>query len=171
MTRPSIITPALTRHLSDAFALSRHSDHGPAHWARVRWNGLMLAAETPGADRDVVELFSVIHDSQRRGEYHDPGHGPRAARLAEQLQGQFFNLDRARLGLLIEACRMHDRGGLSDNPTIGVCFDADRLDLGRVGIVPDPTRLSTAHARRLDVIEAALARSGFISPEAEKSQI
>jgi uncharacterized protein len=163
-----MITQSLMHHLITGFALGRDSDHGPAHWARVRHNGQMLATETPGADRDVVQLFAVLHDSQRQNEWEDPDHGPRAARLAEQLQGQYFDLDRVRLGLLIEACRMHDRGGLSDDPTIGVCFDADRLDLGRVGIIPDPKRLSTVHARRPDVIEAALARSGFISPQAEK---
>ena len=31
----------------------------------------------------------------------------------------------------------------SGNPTIDVCFDADRLDLGRVGIVPNPKRMAT----------------------------
>ena len=36
-------------------------------------------------------------------------------------------------------------GGLvySGNATIDVCFDADRLDLGRVGIVPNPKRMAT----------------------------
>ena len=36
-------------------------------------------------------------------------------------------------------------GGLvySGNATIDVCFDADRLDLGRVGIFPEPEKMAT----------------------------
>ena len=37
--------------------------------------------------------------------------------------------------------------------------DADRLDLGRVGIQPHPKRLCTPHARRSDTIKAALSLS------------
>ena len=29
------------------------------------------------------------------------------------------------------------------NATIDVCFDADRLDLGRVGILPEPEKMAT----------------------------
>jgi hypothetical protein len=32
------------------------------------------------------------------------------------------------------------------DPTLAVCLDADRLNLGRVGITPDPLRLSTSTA-------------------------
>jgi hypothetical protein len=38
---------------------------------------------------------------------------------------------------------------IQSNPTLAVCLDADRLDLGRVGITPDPLRLSTATAREM----------------------
>ena len=43
--------------------------------------------------------------------------------------------------------------------TVQTCWDADRLDLGRVGIRPDPRRLCTAAARNPRMIEAAFARS------------
>jgi hypothetical protein len=39
-------------------------------------------------------------------------------------------------------------GQLSTDPTVGVCFDADRLDLGRVGIEPDPELISTDAGRK-----------------------
>ncbi len=43
-------------------------------------------------------------------------------------------------------------GGLrapsSEDPTVGVCFDADRLDLGRVDVEPDPELMSTDAGRR-----------------------
>jgi uncharacterized protein len=35
------------------------------------------------------------------------------------------------------------------DPTLAVCLDADRLDLGRVGITPDPLRLSTSTAKSI----------------------
>ncbi len=45
--------------------------------------------------------------------------------------------------LLEKACRYHTTEHRTGNPTIDVCFDADRLDLGRVGIVPNPKLMAT----------------------------
>jgi uncharacterized protein len=45
--------------------------------------------------------------------------------------------------LLERACRFHTTERRTGNPTIDVCFDADRLDLGRVGIVPNPKLMAT----------------------------
>ena len=33
--------------------------------------------------------------------------------------------------------------------TIDACFDADRLDLGRVGIDPDPERMATERGKEI----------------------
>ena len=35
------------------------------------------------------------------------------------------------------------------NPTIDACFDSDRLDLWRVGIIPDPDRLATEKGKEI----------------------
>ena len=35
---------------------------------------------------------------------------------------------------------------MTSDPTVGACWDADRLDLPRVWITPDPALLSTARA-------------------------
>lgn len=43
--------------------------------------------------------------------------------------------------------------------TVQTCWDADRLDLGRVGIRPDPDRLCTSAAKESDLLEWAYARS------------
>jgi uncharacterized protein len=51
--------------------------------------------------------------------------------------------------VLCEACTYHADGQVSDDPTIGVCWDADRLDLPRVGIGIDRKYLSTAAARSI----------------------
>ena len=47
----------------------------------------------------------------------------------------------------------------SDDPIIGTCWDADRLDLGRVGVKPNPKLLSTERARSKAVIDWAYNRS------------
>ncbi len=51
------------------------------------------------------------------------------------------------MDLLGFACEEHTNGGVCANPTVGVCWDADRLNLWRVGITPDPLFLSTRAAR------------------------
>jgi uncharacterized protein len=119
-------------------------DHGVEHWRRVAENGASLVEETPGADPHVVVAFAAIHDSQRRNEYHDPHHGQRAANLANDVD---LGLNLAQLVTLRHACEFHDKGLLSIDPTIGCCWDADRLDLPRVGIQPDPALLSTQAAK------------------------
>lgn len=130
------------------FRLEPDSVHGPSHWKRVEDNGLRLAAQT-GADVLVVRLFAVLHDSQRENEGTDREHGERAAAYAATLRGKSFTLDDARLALLVRACAGHHKGLLSDDPTVATCWDADRLDLGRVGIPPDPKRMSTAAGKAL----------------------
>ncbi|MBT6306735.1 MAG: hypothetical protein HOJ18_10990 [Rhodospirillaceae bacterium] len=45
------------------------------------YNGRLLAG-MENANIRVVELFCLLHDTQRRNEYRDPAHGRRAARYA-----------------------------------------------------------------------------------------
>ncbi len=56
------------------------------------------------------------------------------------------------MGLLGFACEEHTNGDVSSDPTIGVCWDADRMNLWRVGIKPDPHELSTEAARSQECI-------------------
>jgi uncharacterized protein len=135
---------------------SRWSDHGVVHWARVLENGLRVA-EVNGADREVVALFAMFHDSRRVTEFHDDGHGLRGAEFAQSLRGTRIHLPDACFDLLFEACRLHTDGLTGGDPTLQACWDADRLDLGRVGITPDPRRLCTDKAR--DLIKWANARA------------
>ncbi len=135
----------------NGFQLPLTSIHGPAHWARVRENGLRLATET-GADRTVVELFALLHDSQRRSDGRDPGHGRRAAEWALTLRGSIITLPPPLFDLLYYACEYHTAGLTEADPTVQTCWDADRLDLGRVGIRPLPERLCTPAARAPEII-------------------
>ncbi|WP_194724094.1 hypothetical protein [Noviherbaspirillum malthae] len=154
----SAVTRELIQDVMNNFSLPHTSAHGPAHWARVRYNGLLLS-QYSGADPVVVELFAFIHDSQRHNDGHDPQHGPRAAEYALRKNGVLFNLSAEQLDALVEACRGHTNERLNDCSTVQTCWDSDRLDLGRVGIMPDPYYLGTAAAKRHEILELAYARS------------
>jgi uncharacterized protein len=134
--------------------------HGEAHWLAVATTGLDLAAET-GADPQVVFAFGLLHDTRRENDSRDPGHGPRAAAFARELHRDGdLPLDAERLELLCLALELHADGHVSAHPTVGTCWDADRLHLSRLGhhFVLDPNLLSTAAARTLDAQAAAVAR-------------
>jgi uncharacterized protein len=158
-----ILTPRLIEHLRAGLRIDWRGIHGAAHWARVRWNGLRLARHT-GADPRVVELFAFLHDSQRWHDGGDRQHGPRAAEVAAALNGHLFHLETDALDLLVEACDGHTFGGTEAHPTVQTCWDADRLDLGRVGRRPDPARLCTDAARDPALRREAWARSLRGSP-------
>src|SRR5205814_1413443 len=96
-------------------------------------NGLRIA-QANGADREDVTLFALFHDSRRVNEDQDDDHG---------LRGELVHLDDDRFELLFEACRLHTDGLTTGERTLLACWDADRLDLGRVGITPEPHRLCT----------------------------
>lgn len=132
------------------FRLNKLSYHGIWHWEKVEANALALARKTKGCDETVARAFALIHDSQRENEVEDNEHGKRAALYAEELhkKGE-LPLSAEQLKVLMEACEFHEDGKVSDNPTIGVCWDADRLDLTRVGIIPDKNLLSTPAGKKL----------------------
>ncbi len=132
--------------------------HGHAHWVRVRQNGARLVGMT-GADPVVVELFALLHDSRRANDDLDPWHGVRAASFAEELNGSCFTLSAPRLELLKHACALHTQGLVLADPTVQVCWDADRLDLGRIGIRPDLELLCTDAAKNPKILEWAWRRS------------
>jgi len=147
--------------LRERFELDWQGIHGAPHWARLRANGLRLAGMT-GANPQVVELFAFLHDARREHDGDDPGHGQRAADLATALRGDLFELPDAEFTLLLQACSGHSRGWTTGaDITVLTCWDADRLDLGRLGpgYYPDPQRLCTEAARDPDVIEWAYLRS------------
>ncbi len=148
--------PALAEAVLRRFRLDTAGVHGPAHWLRVRANGLVLAARTPGADVEVVELFALFHDSEREDEGRDPGHGERAAASVRRLAARGrMALSAARLEVLVAACAGHDHPQVSADPSIGCCWDADRLDLSRLRRRPIARLLSTAAALEAEVQAAA----------------
>lgn len=160
----------ILRVVLEDYALPRDGDHGVAHWARVHENGVRLSIET-GADSEVVRLFALLHDSRRVNEHTDPDHGPRAAEFAGALRGRLFDLPDHAFLLLHRACAGHTHERNHPDITIQTCWDADRLDLGRVGITPDPRRLCTEVARRPETIRWANGRATFrVVPEFVKDE-
>ena len=140
------------------------SIHGPVYWRRVLRNGLLLATRT-GADPLVVRLFAVFHDSRRVNDMTDPDHGVRGAKYAAELRTQaMFNATDEQFALVQEACNGHTDGLHHHDPTVGTCWDADRLDLGRCGFVPDAHFMSTGFAREI-------ARAGSVQPFLERAKL
>ena len=130
--------------------------HGVAHWSRVWFHGRRIA-KTLDVNPAIVAWFAYLHDSQRHNDHRDPLHGHRAADFALRLRrdGLLVELNDPEFEQLCEAMRLHSDGHVEGEPAIRACWDADRLDLGRVGIDPDPALLCTPAAKRPAVIEEA----------------
>ena len=122
--------------------------HGISHWDRVYENGKRLL--TPEVNALVVGLFAYLHDSCRDDDGEDDLHGERAAYWIDTLRGTYLRaLSDGEFAMLKDACRFHTVEHKTGNPTIDACFDADRLDLWRVGITPDPKRLATEKGKEI----------------------
>jgi len=152
-----VLCRRLIEAIRDQFKLNWNGIHGVTHWSRVRLNGLDLARET-GADPVVVELFAFFHDACRQNDGTDPSHGSRAAEFVTALQGKEIWLKEDQLSLLRDACSGHTYGKSHPDITVATCWDADRLDLWRLEIEPDPSRLLTEAAKSPQRIEQSLLR-------------
>lgn len=137
----------LLTHLESTSRMFRSRIHGIRHWHTVARNGLYLAQHT-GADPDVVMHFAYFHDSKRKNEGYDPKHGPRAAAFLKTIRDQVA-LEDDQFRQLTQACSGHTHARKAVCPTLGTCWDADRLDLGRVGITPHSKYLFTDPAREI----------------------
>lgn len=150
------------------FRLDWQGVHGAAHWGRVLRNGMLVAANS-GADTEVVRLFALLHDSCREDEWEDEEHGHRAAELACKLRNRCFEVSDSQFTKLVFALSGHSSGGLSKDVTVQTCWDADRLDLGRVGIVPNKKYLSRYAHPYIDQsyewsIGLSLKESHYVAP-------
>ncbi len=161
-----MISPEILKAINARYRLPWNGTHGAGHWARVLENGLRVSSGVEGANERVIELFAVFHDSQRINQGWDEGHGARGAELARTLRGSLLDLSDKEFDLLYMACRDHTGGRTEADITIQVCWDADRLDLARVGIDPDPQFLCTPAAKDPVLIHWAnrRARQGFVPP-------
>jgi len=159
----TFINSKLLDHVMSNYALDLNGIHGKAHWSRVRYNGVILhnAMNQQGyfSDRGVIELFAFIHDSHRELDHGDEEHGIRAAEFCKQQNGNLFNLSEARLQLLYDACFGHTTGLHHSNLTVQICWDSDRLDIGRCKEFVDPYFLGTPAAKSDNIFNSAVIRS------------
>ena len=141
----------LLKQIQKECPIWRSRCHGITHWERVEKNGLLLA-EITGADRKVVSYFAYLHDCQRCNEFDDPQHGPRAANFALKHRS-LVDLNDEQFDLLLRACSGHTfampHGKAGSNTTLAACWDADRLDIDRVGIEIDPAYLFLSFSKEL----------------------
>lgn len=155
---------ALHSYLKTNFKLDIMGLHGQPHWARVFKNGdeLYEAEVARGHDprMDVIYLFAFLHDHMRENDDEDYLHGAAAAENAKWLREQkYFEIDDAGFDMLCYAMTHHSHGQTQADITVQICWDSDRLDLGRCDIIPDPKYLCTESAKQQDMIERAYKRS------------
>ena len=129
-------------------SVAHSSIHGPDHWARVERNGLYVAQKT-GANKIIVQLFAVFHDCMRQNDYIDPGHGHRGAEYAVQIKDELINIPSDDFDKFYYACEWHTDKRTTDDVTVAACWDADRLDIGRVGYILDPQYMNSKPAQEI----------------------
>lgn len=156
--------------------------HGFRHWLTVLDNGLQIIEATPAFRsynlKFVMILFALFHDIRREGEGECQEHGKAGAMFLRSLPmlELLDNLGAAPevIRLAAFACECHTICSVPDDSIIlragapspvggvlsetevalvGACLDADRLDLGRVGIHPHPYYLSTQAAKNYAAAE------------------
>jgi len=169
LNKSQIITPQLVSHLRERFELNWNGIHGASHWSRVRLNGLLLS-KISGADSSVIEYFAVLHDVCRESDGHDPEHGKRAAEFARKAIRDLILLEDEKFEFLTQAMEGHTGGVNHPSLIVETCWDADRLDIGRVGNEPYPQYLCTAAAKNKKLIAAALARSNAWLEQQDRAQ-
>lgn len=160
--------------VASASPLASSELHGMRHWLAVRDTAVELLAEEqatcPWATQTIT-LFALFHDCARTTEGRCVEHGKAGA---NRLRAADLNSYRDAYGdplfsglvsapLARYACEVHtlvDRpdtspllsGGGFTRPqlaVIGICLDADRLDLPRVGTLPNPAFMASATGKRL----------------------
>lgn len=146
-----------------ALAMDRyHGDFfrkdGPTHWDRA-WENAKFLIPITKANPTVVQLFCYLHDCCRIHDGQDLGHSIAAAFFIKQNRDLFSFLSQQEFKMLLDACAGHSYHELSKDPTIGTCWDADRLDLGRYGIYPKGEYFSTQAAKDPAIIERAYQNS------------
>lgn len=116
------------------FKIDLDGIHGRRHWASVTRNAQRIV-KADGGDLAVATCFGMLHDCCRLTDGNDRKHGYRASELMLRIN---LGLNPKQLRLLFLAIRSHSEAQVSTEPTVGACWDADRLDLPRIGTAEDP---------------------------------
>jgi uncharacterized protein len=169
-TARSILLQIQTSHLKRdcSFVLERSKCHGPPHWLRVSYWGIKLLMKQIGIQDitipntvgilsspqgEFISCFAVLHDLFRITDDDDPAHGRRTVQYLLSDQGLTMArqieqaIGRPNMEAFLHALRDHSYGGTTTDLFVGLCWDADRLDLTRTFEIPSPALLSTVTAR------------------------
>lgn len=170
---PSKILPAL-------IPLAKHNSaiHGVAHWTRVHRYGLLLAESLQLSDDEkmAVALFAWTHDLARTDDGGGNQHAIDGAKYVEVITQKIFdNFPDHILDIVRSAIRYHSDGmcaeeALHEFPMekystfsrdeilniLGCCWDADRLDLLRLGIIPKASHMSIPYWQDVQPLAAKL---------------
>ncbi len=143
----------LIESIKQEFKIDYYGDHGINHWRRVYYNTQKLSTHY-NIESEVFELFALLHDSKRHDEFEDRHHGFQAAGFVQKLlRDSVLSLDTEDAERVLYACANHTKSDKSDplfnDLIVQICFDSDRLDIGRVGYVVDPAYLATEYAKNL----------------------
>jgi uncharacterized protein len=158
--------------------------HGPPHWARVRRFGTLLAARValPPEAHACVELFAWLHDLAREDDAASRRHAVDGAAQIDAILPVIADpLTPDQVETLRAAIHHHSDGmvaarawevGAFDRigwprdlvvATVGCCWDADRLDLPRVGVAPAEQFMSTPVWRDVQPLAARIHAGGVTS--------
>ena len=121
--------------------------HGLNHVKRVVENAKTIAKnECPNHYDDIV-MGAYLHDIGRVNDNGGNEHALQGFEISKQLLAKYWpHLDHRKI---LTAIKEHADSLITDDPLIGSIWDADRLDLTRLGIKINPELLSTKTAKKL----------------------
>lgn len=152
--------PALINYIQSRASFDEF--HDIEHWEVVERNGMLLAKYDADINLKVVRYFAYLHDSCIENEYGEIEyleHGKRAAEFCDEIRDTYLSsFSDEEFSLLRRACEFHTTELSLGDITIDACFDADRLDLPRVGIQPIASKMASPKGKEFaDNWEAYLA--------------
>lgn len=123
--------------------------YGFMHMRNVEAFGELLSREINGVDNDIVHWFAYLHDIKK------------AVEVIELIRNKYLSdLTNDQIDKLKKACALHTNTLKTGDPTIDVCFDADRLDLPRT----DPNKMATKKGKEL-AKEDYYSLCRFVNPQ------
>jgi uncharacterized protein len=140
-----IVPKSVLKQIVDDFYIKQSYIHGTPHWSRVFYYGHYLS-ELNAEDKEVAAFFSIFHDSKRFNDGEDPEHGLRGAEFFREFD-KIIHMKPEQKEIIYEACKVHNYQKHHDSLEVGLCLDSDRLDLWRVGIIPDNEYLHTLQSK------------------------
>ncbi len=155
----NIIPKKILKEIIDNFYLDLDNGvHGIDHWTRVLINGIQLSERNKNINKNIIIAFAFFHDIKRTVEDKEPEHGYNGGRYLLKYKYK-INLTKEELNTCYEACVDHTNVKNHTDINIGACWDADRLDLYRVGVMPDLDYLNLEESKNKELIKETTARS------------